>query len=291
MSRSTGPAAVAGSAGRSGGANGGGAAPARGRPPLWARMNRGSWVERLAGYAFFIGLWQLFATVLVGREFILPPPSGVVEKMVEILASGQLWPNMAVTFTVLLRAFAVGLVIGVAVGVAMGLSRWWDGFFRDGLLLVFSTPGLVVVLICLIIFGLSWVGPLVAIALITVPYVALNVWEGVRAVPRETMDMARAFRMGYVTRVRHVVIPSVAPYLFQGMRFGFAISWKIAMLTEVFGGNDGIGYNIRVSSIQFEMDALLAWVFWFVAVALVLERVVLQRLVDHSLRWRPEVAE
>ena len=38
----------------------------------------------------------------------------------------------------------------------MGLSRWWDGFFRDGMLVAFATPGLVVVLVCLIVFGLSW---------------------------------------------------------------------------------------------------------------------------------------
>ena len=42
--------------------------------------------------------------------------------------------------------------------------------------------------------------------------------------------------------------------------------------------------------VTFDMDALLAWVFWFVLSALILERLVLQRLVDYSFRWRREVA-
>jgi NitT/TauT family transport system permease protein len=252
------------------------------------RLRRDAWPWRFAGYAFFIGFWQLFSTYVV-EGFILPAPTAVVERMWEVASTGVLWENMATTYGTIVRAFVVGLILGTTIGIAMGLSRWWDGFFRDGLLLVFTTPGLVVVLVCLIIFGLSWLGPMIAIVVMTVPYIALNVSEGVEAIDKDVLDMARAYRMATWTRVRHVIIPAVAPYLFQGMRFAFAVSWKIAMLTEVFGGNDGIGYNIRVASITFEMDLLLAWVFWFVVSALLLERLVLQRLVDRSFRWRPEI--
>jgi NitT/TauT family transport system permease protein len=252
------------------------------------RLRRDAWPWRFAGYAFFIGFWQLFSTYVV-EGFILPAPTAVVERMWEVASTGVLWENMATTYGTIVRAFVVGLILGTTIGIAMGLSRWWDGFFRDGLLLVFTTPGLVVVLVCLIIFGLSWLGPMIAIVVMTVPYIALNVSEGVEAIDKDVLDMARAYRMATWTRVRHVIIPAVAPYLFQGMRFAFAVSWKIAMLTEVFGGNDGIGYNIRVASITFEMDLLLAWVFWFVVSALLLERLVLQRLVDRSFRWRPQI--
>ena len=40
---------------------------------------------------------------------------------------------------------------------------------------------------------------------------------------------------------------------------------------------------------MFGMDNLLAWVFWFVSRPCMLERLVLQRLVDRSFRWRPEI--
>jgi NitT/TauT family transport system permease protein len=259
------------------------------RSQALARIRRGRWPERIAGYVFFLGIWHIAAEYLV-KDFILPTPFDVAGEMWDILASGQVWPNVADTYVVILRSFAVGLILGTAIGIAMGLSRWWDGFFRDALLTIFTTPGLIVVLMCLIVFGLSAIGPLVAIVIMTIPYVGLNVVEGVQAIDKDILDMARSFRMPLWKRLRHVVIPAVLPYLFQGMRFGFAISWKIAMLTEVFGGTSGIGYNIRVANITFDMEALLAWVFWFVLSALILERLVLQRLVDHSFRWRPEVA-
>lgn len=255
-----------------------------------ARLRSKRLPERIAGYLFFLSIWHLTASYLV-EDFVLPTPFRVLEVMWDLLASGDLWPNVADTYVVLLRSFAVGLVLGTTIGVLMGLSRWWDGFFRDALLTIFTTPGLIVVLVCLIVFGLSWIGPMVAIVVMTIPYVGLNVVEGVQAIDRDVLDMAKSFRMSRWRRLRHIVLPAVLPYLFQGMRFGFTIAWKIAMLTEIFGGTSGIGYNIRLANIQFEMDLLLAWVFWFILSAVLLERLVLQRLVDRSFRWRPEVAQ
>ncbi|MGH9244517.1 MAG: ABC transporter permease [Acidimicrobiales bacterium] len=253
------------------------------------RVDRGFAIERIAGYVFFIGVWQLLAGVVI-EDFILPPPLVVLEEMVRIAGDGLLWEHGAVTFSKILTGFAITLVFGTAVGVLMGLSDWWDGFFRDGLLLSFTTPGLIFVLVSLMVFGISTVGPIVAITLCSIPYVAINVWEGVRAVPSDLLSMARSFRMPRGARIRHIVIPSVMPYLFQGMRFGFAIVWKIAMLVEIFAGNQGIGFNIRLEYQLFRMRTLLAWVLWFFVIAVVLERLVLQRLVNRSLRWRPAVA-
>jgi NitT/TauT family transport system permease protein len=253
-----------------------------------ARLDRGLWMERVAGYVFFIGIWQIFSGAII-EDFILPPPTEVLGEMINIVRTGELWQHGASTFRLIFVAFALTLVLGTAVGVAMGLSRWFDGFFRDGLLIAFSTPGLIFVLVSLMVFGIAAIGPIAAIVACATPYVAINVWEGVKGIPKDIMTMAQSFRMDRATKIRHIVIPAVLPYMFQGMRFGFAITWKIAMLTEVFGGNEGIGFNIRLEFQLFQMGRLLAWVLWFFVSALLLERLVLQRLVDRSLRWRGDV--
>jgi NitT/TauT family transport system permease protein len=245
-------------------------------------------MERVAGYVFFIGIWQVFSGAII-QDFILPPPSEVLGEMLNIARDGELLRHGVPTFRLIFVAFALTLVIGTAIGVAMGLSSWFDGFFRDGLLVAFSTPGLIFVLVSLMVFGIATIGPIAAIVACATPYVAINVWEGVKGIPSDIMTMAQSFRMDRRTRLRHIVIPAVLPFTFQGMRFGFAITWKIAMLTEVFGGNEGIGFNIRLEFQLFQMGRLLAWVLWFFVSALLLERLVLQRLVDRSLRWRGDV--
>ncbi|MGH8869232.1 MAG: ABC transporter permease [Actinomycetes bacterium] len=244
---------------------------------------------RAAGYVFFLGLWQLTSTYLVD-EFIVPPPAVILAEMADIVASGELWTHFAVTLRTIVVGFAIAYVLGLSLGLLIGRSRWWEAFLGDGVMATMTTPGLVFALVTAMIFGLGPVGPIVAVIVTSFSYVTVNVVEGVKAVPRDLVDMSSAFRRSRWQVIRHVYLPFLAPYLFTATRYGFSISWKIATLAEVIVGTAGIGFMMRRTFQEFSMAGFLSWVLLFFAFALFLERAVLQRQMRHVLRWRPEVS-
>jgi NitT/TauT family transport system permease protein len=246
-------------------------------------------IWRVAGYVCFLAVWQLTSMFLV-EDIILPPPAAIAEEIWRIVTSDELLPNFAATLKNIGIGFAIAFAIGTAIGIAMGRSRWWDAFLGDWVTLTFTTPGLVFALVCALIFGLSGLGPIAAVVVTSVPYVAVNIVEGVKAAPKDLFDMAGAFRVSRHRTIRHVLIPFLAPFFFTAARYGFSVSWKIATLMEVIVGTEGIGFMMRREFQQFSMDGFLAWVLLFFAFALFLERVVLQRQMDRFYRWRPEVA-
>lgn len=255
-----------------------GMARARPRYRLW----------RLGGYVLFVGAWALLSE-FVFEPYVLPSPVAIVREMWAILWSGDFWTNLWATTKQLAIGFTLAFLMGTTIGIAMGRSRYWDGFFHDYVMLTLTTPGLVFALICVMIFGLAPIGPVVAIVLTSFPHMTVNVVEGVRAIPRDLLDMATAYGVDRRTRIRHVILPAVAPYLFTAVRYGFAIAWKITALTELFGGADGVGIQIRVEFQFFNTAGVLAWAFFLVGLALITERVVLQRLEERFFRWRPRV--
>ena len=240
---------------------------------------------RVAGYVLFVGAWQLLSTYVFER-YILPAPTVIVEEMIETAQRDDFWPNFLATLQHLFTGFFIAFVLGTALGVLMGRSRYWYAFFSDYVMLTLTTPGLVFALICVMIFGLSTAAPIVAIVLTSMPHITVNVVEGVKAIPRELLDMAKAYGVDSGTRVRHIILPAVAPYVFTAVRFGFAIAWKITALTELFGGKEGVGIQIRVKFELFNIAGVLAWAFFLVAFALIMERFVLQRLERRFFRWR-----
>ena len=68
---------------------------------------------------------------------------------------------------------------------------------------------------------------------------------GVEGVDRNLISMSRSYGLKTQTAMRHIVIPSLAPFLFAGSRASFAASWKLAALAETFGGTTGVGVQIR----------------------------------------------
>ncbi len=241
---------------------------------------------RIAGYVLFIGAWAFVSSLT--EPYILPSPLEVLREMGEVVRRNDFWINVFATLRHLTIGFTIAFVLGTTIGIAMGRSPYWDGFFRDYVMLTLTTPGLVFALICVMIFGLSTLAPIVAIVLTSFPHITVNVVEGVRAIPRDLMDMATAYGVDQRTRIRNIVLPAIAPFLFTAIRYGFAIAWKITALTELFGQTDGVGIQIRVEFLFFDIAGVLAWAFFLVGFALVMERLVLQRLERRFFRWRPK---
>jgi NitT/TauT family transport system permease protein len=99
--------------------------------------------------------------------------------------------------------------------------------------------------------------------------------------------MAQVFRMGAWTRMRHVVLPQLAPYLAAAARSGLSLVWKIVLIVELLGRPNGVGFEIGVAFQLFDVTRILAYALAFVAVMLAIETFLVQPIERHVARWRP----
>lgn len=246
-----------------------------------------NWAYRLAGYVIFLGGWQLISSN-IERQHLLPSPVSIVQEIIAVAIDGSLWRHFSASFQRIGLALVLVFLIGGLVGLAMGLSSFFENAFRDILSVMLSIPGLVFVLIFLILFGIDSRGALLAIVVTNFAFVAVQVWEGIKAVPDDLVAMARSFQVGRVRVLRKIIIPALAPFLFSALTYAFALTWKLSMLTELFGGNSGVGFMMRSEFALFSMRGMLAWALAFFVVALALERLVFARMARRFFRWRVE---
>ncbi|CKI18064.1 ABC transporter permease [Mycolicibacterium smegmatis] len=246
-----------------------------------------TWGWRIAGYVFFLGIWELASGNLMD-ERLLPGPSTVFETFGRLWASGEVPGAFATTLSRIAVGFAIAFVVGVAIGILMQ-NRFLNGFFRDAVTIGVTTPGLIWALITAIIFGNRTAGPIIAIVLTTFALITVNIAEGIKSLPKDLIDMGRSFDVGVVKRNRHIVVPHLAPFIFTGVRFGFSIAWKVTVLTEVFAASQGIGFEMRTATQLFRLDEFLTWILAFYVLALFLDKVVLESLERRFFAWRGEL--
>jgi NitT/TauT family transport system permease protein len=242
---------------------------------------------RLAGYAFFLGLWE-YSSGRFMDETLLPGPSAVFATFGDLWAAGEVPGAFATTLTRIGIGFALAFVIGVLVGMLMQ-NRFLAGFFKDAVTIGVTTPGLIWALITAIIFGNREAGPLIAIVLTTFAIITVNVSEGIKTLPTDLIDMAKSFGVGVFRRNRHIVIPHLAPFVFTGVRFGFSMAWKVTVLTEVFSSSSGIGFEMRTATQLFRLPEFLTWILAFYVLALFLEKVVLEVIERRFFAWRKTI--
>ncbi|HEY4607183.1 MAG TPA: ABC transporter permease subunit, partial [Acidimicrobiia bacterium] len=236
------------------------------------------------GWLAFLALWWALSAVL-GSEARLPSPPRVYQEIVTIL-QGDFWAQFWASIVRVLAGFGAAVLIGTPLGFIMGRSRYWGSFLQAPVVVAGSIPGLTYAVMAFVVFGISFWGPVLAVGLIAMPYVAINVAEGVRGVDRGLIDMSTAYGRNERQVFRHVVVPSVLPFIFAGVRLSFSLAWKVGTLTEVFGSSKGIGFQIRRNYQLFNMPAVIAWVLLFVVFMLLLERLVLVRIERRLFVWR-----
>ncbi len=232
-------------------------------------------------------VWQ--ATSLVTPTTFLPGPAVVLGRVGELILRGELLEQAVPTLLRVFVGFTLALIAGTAIGVAMGLHRRVESFFEVYILIGLTVPGLAWAVLALMWFGITEVAPVFAIFVVVVPMLAVNMWQGTKAIDRELIEMQRAFRASRRSLLKDIIVPQLLPYLFAASRFGFGLGWKVVVLSEMFGLSSGIGYQINRSFGLYSMLNVLAWTIGFTLIMAMLEYGLLRPLERHFLRWRPSL--
>ncbi|WP_442880029.1 ABC transporter permease [Aurantimonas sp. A2-1-M11] len=235
-----------------------------------------------------LAVWWIAAIVIDSR--VLPGPPAVLDAFWRDAVTGELFYHLAMTLMRVAAAFAIAMIVGSAFGMYLGMSPRADRFFDPWLILFLNIPALVVIVLAYIWFGLNEAAAIGAIAVNKIPNVVVTMREGARALDRGLGEMASVYRFGRWRTLRHVVLPQLQPYFAAASRSGIALIWKIALVVELLGRSNGVGFQIHLYFQLFDVAAILAYTLAFVGVMLLIEFLLVQPLEAHSIRWRARPA-
>jgi NitT/TauT family transport system permease protein len=241
----------------------------------------------------FLVAWQLLLPYLPTED--LPTPREVLSFAVDELQGETISPyTVYEAFGLSLARLGLGLAIagllGIVLGVWMGISWKVSAYLHDIVMGAMAMPHLVFALLFAMWLGFGFWTPVVTVVLAATPFVVINVAEGVRDVPKDLVDMARAYNISRYKVLRHVVFPSLVPYLFAAARYAVSLGWKSLVVAELFGASDGAGWVLRYFYDANRITALIGYAFFFVCLSLILDLALFKWLRGRILRWQPSIA-
>jgi NitT/TauT family transport system permease protein len=242
---------------------------------------------RIAGASLFglIVFWWA-AAVIAGRPDLLPTPLEVGGAIAREAADGDLFFHLFATLARVLAAFLIAMAVGSFIGIVMGMRRRVDRWGDPLLVTALNLPALVTIVLCYIWIGLTEVAAVTAVSINKIPLVATVMREGARTLDRDMGDMASVFEMPPGKRLRHIIIPQLAPDFAAAARTGVALIWKIVLVVEFLGRSNGVGFQIHLHFQNFDVTQVLAYSLSFVAVMIAIELMILQPWQRHAARWR-----
>jgi NitT/TauT family transport system permease protein len=178
-----------------------------------------------------------------GASAVLPSPPAVFHRLLDIAANPSLSWHVLITSLRVLASVGLALALGFLLALLAHAVPWLSGVIMDRILVVLNgMPSVGWAILAVIWFKVSDFTVIFVQVMILLPFSLINFAEGLRNLDREIVEMAESFAHRRADTVAKVVIPMLMPYGIAALRVSYGVCWKIALISELFGSQSGLGY-------------------------------------------------
>lgn len=205
-------------------------------------------------------------------------------------------------FTVL-TGFVLASLIAIPGGIVIGLNRKLHSAFNPLVQLLKPVSPLAwLPLVTMVVsavyvtddpmFEKSFINSVVTVMLCSLWPTLINTSVGVSNIDPDLGNVSRVLRLGRLTHVRRVVLPSSLPMIFTGLRLSLGVAWMVLIAAEMLAQNPGLGKFVWDEFQNGSSQSLARIMVAVITIGLIgfaLDRMMLFLL--RRVAWDPEVAK
>jgi sulfonate transport system permease protein len=234
-----------------------------------------SWLwPKLVALAIVLLVWEYLYWTEWRPHFVLPSPRTVGSTLWDQLTHGRIWSSVRTTMWRAVKGYAVALLIGSLIGIAV--VQW--KVFRRGvgsLVAAMQTmPSIAWFPLAILLFGATEKAILFVVVLGAAPSIASGLITGIDEVPPPLLRAGKMLGARGVNRYRYVVVPAAMPAYVQGMKQGWAFSWRSLLAGELlvnFAGTTSVGSDLNLARETFHPDLVLTLMIIILVIGIIVD--------------------
>ena len=216
----------------------------------------------IAVAAGLLALWQ-GAALLVHTSY-LPPMTDILPLTVNLVASGEIFPDLFATLTRLFIGLGIGLAIGIPLGLVSGRYRAVENFIAPLLGTLYPVPKAALMPIVMLWFGAGDLSKVLIIVLTVSLPLVYHAQQGAHAVDEKLIWSAQAIGCSSLRRLMLVILPASLPEILIGARVAMVIGVIVTITSEMIVRQSGLG-NYLFTALDMGQYALTYAVILIVA--------------------------
>jgi len=201
-------------------------------------------VLRVGGLAAFFIAWEAGSRAGLLDPLFASSPSLIIEKLVQMIADGSIWPHVAASASIAGLGFGLSILVGVPMGLAMGRSIKIRALLEPFTTALNASPQVAFLPLLIIWLGIGISSKVALVFLGSFIIMVVNTEAGVAQVDRRLIETARSFMASEHQILLKIVLPSSLPYIIAGMRLGIGRTLVMVVVAEIYAATKGLGYLI-----------------------------------------------
>ncbi len=229
-------------------------------------------IRRAEDFLFWLPWPVIVAFVFLLANKIGKLPLALITSL-SLLAMGLLglWDESMKTLALMVTAVIISLFIGLPLGVWTARNDRAEQFLRPILDAMQTMPAFVYLIPVVLFFGIARVPSVIATIIYAIPPVVRLTNLGIRRVPEDVLEAARAFGSTPRQILTKVQIPQALPSIMAGVNQTIMMALSIVVIAALIGGG-GLGDVVLKSLRRLQVGAALEGGLAIVFMAVLLDR-------------------
>lgn len=229
-------------------------------------------------------IWEVAGRLGYINVSIMPIPSKIGAEWKELILEGKLQKNLLVSFQRVILGFIYGSLAGLILGILMGQFEKVNKAFTVFVGVLRPIPMIGWTPLFILWFGLGETSKIITIAVSAFWSLLINTIDGFKNVDRNYLEVSQILEKGKLDNIFHVIIPSIFPSVFTGIRLGMSNAWRGVVAAEMIAATAGIGYMISSARELFKTAELMVGLLAIGLICLLIDIVIL-RIQKYIFRW------
>lgn len=230
-----------------------------------------SLVSLLISLLLFLLIWLFASRVLNVHKLVLPDLADTLNQVFLMFSNKQLIGDVTVSLLRVMAGFGLAVLAGVPLGVIFGSVRSVRLILEPHLNMLRFIPAASLIPLLILWFGVGETGKIVLLFVRALPYLVLYISSVAMSVEKDLLEVAKVLGANQKQILTKVILPRIAPQVWDICRIEFGSSWATLILAEVLGADTGLGYRLVLAQRYIHVPELFALIFLSGLIALVID--------------------
>lgn len=229
-------------------------------------------MKPIIGIAILLAVWFAVTKLKVFNAYVLPSPEKVLDSFLKMIQSGEIFTDIAISFTRVIKGFFIAFLLAFAIGTFRILVPNSEPYYERILEFFRNVPPLSMIPLLILWCGIGEATKTVIIVLASFFPMYLSIVKGFTGCDKRLLEVGEAFSYTSLKKFTHIVLPAATPDILVGMRIGMGYSWRAIIGAEMVAASTGLGHMILFSQQMSRTDKVIVGIFVIGVVGSVTDR-------------------
>ncbi|OPL07531.1 MAG: hypothetical protein AVO33_05265 [delta proteobacterium ML8_F1] len=235
------------------------------------------------------GLWEGTARILDSPQ-LMPTLVAILRSLLVELSAGDLWRYSLYSLASILVGLSLSLVLALLITLLSTKYSWLMEFFRFLNTLLHPLPGIAILPLMILWFGVGYKSIIFLIVHSVLWPVLSNLFLALDTFPVTLSMVGDNYEMGLVRKFVYLFLPGSMPQLIAGIKTGWARAFRAVISAEMFfgaiGATGGLGWYLVKKRVFMDTTGVFSGIVMILVLGVLFENVVLKGLENRTMaKW------